>query len=152
VGYGFLLRSALASGQYEIVDLCDMNSLNLDRAEGVFAETGAKKPKLFSFYQEMYKVEDLQAVAIATPTHWHALHFMDACKAGLHVFREKPISYDIREWQAMLAAHQRANNVVLVDFPRTMVDINDKVKALIQSGEVGRILQVHGIHSICQEA
>jgi len=43
---------------------------------------------------------------------------------------------------AMLEAKQKANIVAQVDFPRTMVDTNDKVRAFIQSGEIGKVLQV----------
>ncbi len=65
----------------------------------------------------------LQAVVIATPTHWHALQFIAACEKGLHVFLEKPISYDIREGQAML-------------------DVNAQVKEYIESGDDGKIHEV----------
>ncbi|HSH18984.1 MAG TPA: Gfo/Idh/MocA family oxidoreductase, partial [Draconibacterium sp.] len=106
-------------------------------------EANKNEAKLFSDYREMYKLPGLQSVIISTPTHWHALQFIDACKTGLHVFLEKPISYDIREGQAMVEAHRKANNVVLVDFPRVMADTNDQVKAFIQSGEAGRIIQAH---------
>jgi len=141
-GTDLLLKNAIDSGQYDIVALCDINTVSLDRAAAMVTDSGATKPKLFSSYKEMYELPGLQAVAIATPTHWHALQFIDACKKGLHVFLEKPISYDIREGQAMLDAFRKSKIVVQVDFPRTMVDTNDQVKAYIQSGEAGKILQV----------
>jgi predicted dehydrogenase len=81
-----------------------------------------KNPSFFRITEQMYEMPGLQAVAIATPTHWHALQFIAACKKGLHVFLEKPVSYDIREGQAMLDAHRKAKNVVQVDFPRVMAD------------------------------
>ena len=127
---------------FEIVGLCDVDSVALNRAAKAVTDAGGKQPALFSDYRELYKLTGLQAVAIVTPTHWHALQFIDACKAGLHVFLEKPISYDIREGQAMLAAHRKAQNVVIVDFPRMMLDTNEQVKAFIQRGEAGKILQV----------
>ncbi|HEY3406285.1 MAG TPA: Gfo/Idh/MocA family oxidoreductase [Ohtaekwangia sp.] len=141
-GTDILLRGALASDQFEIVGLCDINSMALKNAADIMVKSGLKEPKLFSSYEEMYAIPGLQAVIISTPTHWHALQFIAACKKGLHVFLEKPISYDIREGQAMLAAHRKAKNVVQVDFPRVMVNTNDQVKAFIQSGEAGKILQV----------
>lgn len=141
-GTDILLNNALASGQFEIVGLCDVNSVALKKAAGIVTQAGGKEPKLFSSYQQLYEMPGLQAVAIATPTHWHALQFIAACNKGLHVFLEKPISYDIREGQAMLAAQRKAKNVVQVDFPRVMVDTNDKVKAFIQSGGIGKIYQV----------
>ena len=90
----------------------------------------------------MYALRGLQAVAIVTPTHWHALQFIDACKKNLHVFLEKPVSYDIREAQAMLEAQRRAQNVVQVDFPRVKGSVNREVKSFIDSGEAGKIYQV----------
>jgi predicted dehydrogenase len=141
-GTDILLPSAFSSGNFEIVGLCDVNSLALKKAAAALVKVGGKEPKLFSDYRQMYGLPGLQAVAIATPTHWHALQFIDACNKGLHVFLEKPISYDIREGQAMLEAHRKAKNVVQVDFPRVMADTNNEVKSFIQSGEAGKILQV----------
>ncbi|MBC7873694.1 MAG: Gfo/Idh/MocA family oxidoreductase, partial [Ferruginibacter sp.] len=136
-GTDILLRNALDSGQFEIVGLCDIDSVALNNAADIVMKSGAKKPQLFSAYQQMYDMPGLKTVAIATPTYWHALHFIEACKKGLHVFLEKPISYDIREGQAMLKAHQKAKNVVQVDFPRVMADTNAQVRSFIQSGEAG---------------
>jgi predicted dehydrogenase len=141
-GTDVLLPNALSSGHFEIVALCDVDSLALKNAAAALVKAGGKEPKLFSDYRKMYEIPGLQAVAIATPTHWHALQFIAACNKGLHVFLEKPISYDIREGQAMLSAHRKAKNVVQVDFPRVMADTNNQVKAFIQSGEAGKILQV----------
>lgn len=137
-----LLANALTTGQFEIVALCDVDSRALDRAAEAVVKAGFKKPGLFADYREMYEIPGLEAVAIATPTHWHALQFIDACRKGLHVFLEKPVSYDIAEGMAMLEAKKKANIVVQVDFPRTTVDTNEKVKALIHSGEIGEVLQV----------
>ncbi len=141
-GTDLLLTSAMSSGQFDIVGLCDIDKLALNKAADKIVEAGENKPQLFSSYMELYEIPGLQAVAIATPTHWHALQFIAACKKGLHVFLEKPISYDIYEGKAMMDAHQKANNVVQVDFPRLMVDTNDQVKAYINSGEAGQIRQV----------
>jgi len=141
-GTDLLLSNALSTGQFEIVGLCDVDTKALTRAADKAVDTGEKKPQLFTSYKEMYKIEGLQAVAIATPTHWHALQFIDACRQGLHVFLEKPISYDIREGQAMLEAQKKAQNIVQVDFPRVMVNTNKKVKEFINSGEAGEIYQV----------
>lgn len=141
-GTEILLKNLLTIEQFEIVGLCDVNAVALKKAAEIVVKEGGKKPGLFSAYQQMYEMPGLQAVVIATPTHWHALQFIAACREGLHVFLEKPISYDIREGQAMLNAHLKAKNVVQVDFPRVMVDTNDQVKAFIQSGEAGRIVQV----------
>ncbi len=134
----FLLNPILKSGQFDIIGLCDVDSLALNKTAEKVVKAGGQKPKLFAFHKEMYALPGLQAVVIATPPHWHALHFIDACEAGLHVFLEKPLSWDIREGQAMLRAKQKAGTVVQVDFPRILTDTNDKVRQYIESGEAGR--------------
>jgi predicted dehydrogenase len=137
----FLIPNLLTTGQFEVVGLCDVDSLAFKNSVEKIVTAGWNEPLLFSDYHEMYKLPGLQAVIISTPTHWHALQFIDACKAGLHVFQEKPISYDIREGQAMVEAQRKANNVVQVDFPRVMADTNNHIKAFIQAGNAGKILQ-----------
>ncbi|MDX2431293.1 MAG: Gfo/Idh/MocA family oxidoreductase, partial [Bacteroides sp.] len=132
----------LKSGQFELIGLCDVDSLALNSTAEKVLAAGAQKPKLFASYKEMYDLPGLQAVVIATPPHWHALQFVDACEKGLDVFLEKPLSWDIREGQAMLKAKQEAGTVVQVDFPRIMLDVNEQVKEYIGSGEAGRIMQV----------
>ena len=138
----YLLPNMLDTKQFEVIGLCDIDTVALKNTAEKIKEAGYNEPKLFTDYKKMFELSDLEAVVIATPTHWHALQFIDACKKGLHIFQEKPISYDIREGQAMVEAHRKANNVVIVDFPRTMADTNTQVKDFIQSGEMGKIYQV----------
>lgn len=138
----FLMPNMLDTEQFEIIGLCDVDSGALNSTAEKLKDAGHNSPKLFADYKEMYQQPGLEAVIIATPTHWHALQFINACKQGLDVFLEKPISYDIREGQAMVEAHKKANNVVIVDFPRSMADTNNQVKAFIESGEMGKIYQV----------
>ena len=141
-GTDLLIDPILSTGQFDIVGLCDVDSAALERASKRIVDAGKSKPELFKAHRELYAMPGLQSVVIATPTHWHALQFIDACDAGLHVFLEKPISYDIREGQAMLKAWKKAGTTVQVDFPRIMFDTNDVVRDYIQSGELGRVMQV----------
>lgn len=138
----YLLPHLMDTQQYDVVALCDVDSAALEGTADKVVEGGGIRPALFASHKEMYEMEGLEAVIIATPTHWHALQFIDACEKGLHVFLEKPISYDIREAQAMLKAKEKAGNVVFVDFPRVMLDVNSQVKEYIDSGAAGEIREV----------
>ena len=95
-GTDVLLQGLLTTPHFEVVGLCDINSLALKNASDIVVKSGGKAPALFSHYKQMFDMPGLQAIAIATPTHWHPLQFIAACKKGLHVFLEKPLSYDIR--------------------------------------------------------
>ena len=147
-GTDFLIKYALEAGRFDIIGICDVNSKALANAKIRISEAVGTIPNTFKHYQDLYDLEGIEAVIIASPPHWHALQFIAACNKGLDIWLEKPISYDIREGQAMMSAYKRARNIVNVDFPRLYNTINREVKDFIQSGKAGEILQVDfNVHS-----
>ena len=92
----------------EVVSLCDVDKKMLADAADIVAgrQASKKTPRTFTDYREMLKEKDLEAVLIATPDHWHALPMIAAVEAGADVYVQKPISLDVTEGQAMLAAAQ----------------------------------------------
>ena len=75
--------------------------------------------------------KDLDIVLIGTPDHWHALPMIAAVKAGADVYVQKPISVDVVEGQAMLAAARKYKRVVQVGTQRRstphLVEARDRV-------------------------
>src|SRR6266699_6865283 len=100
----------------QVVSLCDVDKRMLaDAAEMVASrQVSKKKPRTYSDYREMLKEKDLDIVLIATPDHWHALAMIAAAEAGADIYVQKPISVDIVEGQAMLAAARKHQRVVQV--------------------------------------
>src|SRR5213078_4903654 len=90
-----------------------------DAADIMASRQGSKKrPRLFKDYREMLREKDLDIVEIATPDHWHALTAIAAIQSGADVYCQKPISVDVVEGQAMLAAARKHNRVVQVGTQR----------------------------------
>jgi predicted dehydrogenase len=54
-------------------------------------------PKQYKTYQELLAADDIDAVVIAAPDHWHGTMAMAAAKAGKHVYSEKPLTWTIPE-------------------------------------------------------
>ena len=104
----------------EVVSLCDADSKQLDRAADIVAsrQKSGRKPQLFHDYRDMLQQSGLDICLIATPDHWHALTMIEAVKAGADVYCQKPISVDVAEVQAMLAAARKYNRVVQVGTQR----------------------------------
>jgi predicted dehydrogenase len=104
----------------EVVSLCDVDRRLLDdAAEQVAARQASKrKPRTYTDYRAMLKERDLDIAIIVTPDHWHALPMIDAVKAGIDVYVQKPISVDVVEGQAMLAAARKYKRVVQVGMQR----------------------------------
>ncbi len=91
-------------------------------------------------YREMLKEKDLDIVLIATPDHWHALPMIAAVEAGADVYVQKPISVDVVEGQAMVAAARKHKRVVQVGTQRRstphLIEARDRI---ISEGKLGKI-------------
>ncbi|WP_437373484.1 Gfo/Idh/MocA family protein [Maribacter litoralis] len=140
-GTGDLLR-LIQIANVEVVSLCDVDEHNLNIAANLVAERqkNGKKPKLFSDYRKMLKQDQLDIVLIGTPDHWHALTCIDALKSGAHVYVQKPISIDVIEGEAMVAAARKYNKVVQVGTQRKSTPhLIDAKKQIIDAGLLGAI-------------
>jgi predicted dehydrogenase len=85
----------------------------------------------------------LDIVLIGTPDHWHALQTIDALKAGAHVYVQKPISVDVMEGEAMVAAARKYNRVVQVGTQRKSTPhLIDAKKNIVDAGMLGKISHV----------
>src|SRR5207244_8366314 len=126
----------------EVVSLCDVDSKMLaEAAEMVAARQASKKsPRTYGDYREMLKEKDLDLVLIATPDHWHALPMIAAAEAGADMYCQKPISVDVAEGQAMLAAARKHKRVVQIGTQRRSTPhLIEARESVIESGRLGKI-------------
>jgi predicted dehydrogenase len=126
----------------EVVSLCDVDSKMLADAADIVAERqlSKKKPRTFGDYRKMLAEKDLDIVLIATPDHWHALPMIEAAKAGVDMYVQKPISVDIVEGEAMLDAARKYKRVVQIGTQRRstphLIEARDRV---VREGKLGTI-------------
>jgi len=129
----------------EVVSLCDVDKQMLAEAAEIVAsrQTSKKKPRLFHDNRDMLKERDLDIVEVATPDHWHALPMIAAVESGIDVYVQKPISVDVIEGQAMLAAARKYNRVVQVGTQRRSTPhLVEAMNEFIRPGKLGKISQV----------
>lgn len=132
-----------------VVALCDVDRHMLDAAAELIAtrQTSKKQPEKYSAYRKLLAAQQPEVVLIATPDHWHCLPMVEACKAGADVYVQKPISYDVIEGQAMVAAARKYKRTVQVGLQRRstphLLEARDK---FIRTGALGKIAYVD-IHS-----
>ncbi len=137
------LKAAFKAGGVEAVALCDVDSEHLEKAAAETAGLqGGVRPRTYKDWREFLAHAGMEAVIIATPPHWHALPFIAAVQRGLDVYLEKPVAYDIREGQAMVAAAKRAGRIVQVGFQRRQSQAFKDAAAYLHGGSAGRIVQV----------
>ena len=126
----------------EVVSLCDVDSRMLSEAAEIVSQRQASKkvPRTYADYREMLKEKDLDIVLIGTPDHWHALPMIAAVEAGADIWVQKPISVDVTEGQAMLAAARKHKRVVQVGTQRRSTPhIAEARDEIIKTGKLGKI-------------
>lgn len=126
----------------EVTSLCDVDSNFLNEVAVLVSERqkNGKKPKLYSDYRKMLAKEKLDIVLIGTPDHWHALTCIEAIKSGTHVYVQKPISVDVIEGEAMVAAARKYNRVVQVGTQRRSTPhLIEAKKQIVDKGLLGKI-------------
>ena len=129
----------------EVVALCDVDKNMLDGAAALVKQRqkSGKTPRLYSDYRKMLSENKLDIVLIGTPDHWHALQMIDAVKAGAHVYVQKPISVDVTEGEAMVAAARKYKRVVQVGTQRKSTPhLIDAKKNIVDAGLLGKISHV----------
>ena len=129
----------------EVVALCDVDRNMLNEAATMVAarQRNRQRPQTFSDYREMLRPRNLDIVLVGTPDHWHALPMIAAVEAGADVYVQKPISVDIVEGQAMVAAARRHRKVVQVGTQRRSTPhIVDARERVIRAGLLGNIAHV----------
>lgn len=126
----------------EVVSLCDVDSKMVSDAADIVAsrQKSKKKPRTYGDYRELLKEQDVDIVLVDTPDHWHALPAIAAMEMGADVWVQKPISVDVAEGQAMLAAARKHKRVVQVGMQRRstphLIEARDKI---INEGKLGKI-------------
>ncbi|MBD2756939.1 Gfo/Idh/MocA family protein [Spirosoma validum] len=129
----------------EVVALCDVDKNMLADAAKLVSQRqkSGKTPKLYGDYQKMLAENKMDIVLIGTPDHWHALQMIDAVKAGSHVYVQKPISVDVMEGEAMVAAARKYNKVVQVGTQRKSTPhLIDAKKNIVDAGLLGKVSHV----------
>jgi predicted dehydrogenase len=129
----------------EVVSLCDVDKKMLADAADIVAgrQKSKKKPRTYADYRDMLKEKDLDIVLVATPDHWHALPMIAAVESGADVWVQKPISVDVVEGQAMVAAARKHKRVVQVGTQRRstphIIEARDQV---VKEGKLGKVALV----------
>jgi len=98
-----------------------------------------KAPPTFADYRELLKLQP-EIVIIGSPDHWHALQAIDAIASGADVYLQKPISVDVLEGEAILAAARKHSRVVQIGTQRKSTPhLIDAKKQIIDAGLLGKI-------------
>ena len=133
------LRAALRLGA-QVVALCDVSDEQALRMSESVKRTFDQTPDLVTRdFRRVLDRQDVDAVIIGTPDHWHALPTIMACQAGKDVYVEKPLALTIGEGRVMVNAARRYNRVVQMGTQQRSSSHFKSAVDYVKSGALGKI-------------
>lgn len=127
-----------ATGRAEIVAICRRNQKQLAIAQDVLGVE-----KTYTDWRKMIDTEDLDAVLVSTPHHYHAEPALGALERGLHVLVDKPMALTSRDAWNMVATARRANRVLMVTYGPRAEGRLQALKRQLDAGLIGQIRQIN---------
>ena len=144
------LGGLIGKRSVQIVALCDVESIRLERCKErvnkAYSERlgkGYKGCDTYEDFRDLLARPDIDAVFIATPTNWHAVMSIEACKAGKDVYCEKPLSLSIREGRAVVEAARRYNRVFQTGSQQRSDYAFRFASELVRNGMIGDVESIH---------
>jgi len=134
-----LMKSLREIPNVRIAAVCDVWDYHLEEGARL-ADPKAYRAKDF---RELLDRTDLDAVLIGTPDHWHVPMTVAACQAGKDVYVEKPLTHDLAEGKAVIAAQNDHRRVVQVGMQQRSMPQMQKGAELVAAGKLGKVCKVH---------
>jgi predicted dehydrogenase len=132
----------LEHADQQTVAVCDLRNDYMDFA----IKKSRATPKKYTDYRKLIEDKDVDAVAIATPDHWHALMFIEACNAGKDVYVEKPLSLTVVEGRRMVEVAERTKRVVQVGIHRRSSAFLKEAADFVRAGGIGHVTVAKSYH------
>lgn len=121
----------------EVKAVCDVNQENLKKAAAMAPGAAAVE-----YYRNVLSRDDIDAVFIATPDHWHAIITIEACQAGKDVYVEKPLALCVAEGRRMVQAARKHGRIVQMGAQQRSAKHYLEARDLIQGGRLGKVTMV----------
>lgn len=127
-----------------VVALCDVDRGVLANRAAEFEKRGESVDTAVDL-RELLDRDDIDAVSLATPNHWHSLATIWACQAGKDVYVEKPVSHNIYEGRKMVEAARRYSRIVQAGTQSRSSQGMTEAIEWIQQGNLGKITLARGL-------
>lgn len=129
------LKTFLKHPEVEVAAVCDVYGPNREAA----AKIAGPKGRALTDFRKLLEMKEIQAVVVASPDHWHALHTILACQAGKDVYVEKPISVYLEEGRRMVKAARRYKRIIQVGTQQRSGLHFQEAVGLIRNGHIGQV-------------
>jgi len=143
VGHRQMLKmSAETDSNFDLRSVCDLWSVNRDRAADDAQRLFGHRPRTFQYSEEMLADRDLDAVMIATGDHQHAKILAEVVRAGKDCYCEKPMANTLDDARLAREAVVASKQVVQMGSQWLSCPYQHEVREIIRSGKLGKIVAI----------
>ncbi|MCE9606703.1 MAG: Gfo/Idh/MocA family oxidoreductase [Planctomycetia bacterium] len=122
--------------------VCDVDSKVLADAQAAMQKVLMRDVEGVADYRKLLDRQDIDAIVISTPDHWHARMTIDACLAGKDVYCEKPLTHTIFEGRKMIDAVRAGKRIVQTGSQQRSDEKFRQACELVRSGRLGKLKEV----------
>jgi len=141
------MRSFMSLKEVQVVAVCDVDSKRLNHAKEIvekyYGQQGSKESykgcAAYGDFREVIARDDIDAVSIVTPDHWHALPALAAARAGKDIFLQKPMTLTVQEGRLLSNTVRRNKCVLLVGTQHRSNRYNRHACELVRNGRIGKL-------------
>jgi predicted dehydrogenase len=135
-----VMQALLATAQAQVVGICDVDANRRTAVKDLLARKyNSAGCTSCTDFREILARDDMDAVMIATPDHWHALLAVAAAKAGKAVYCEKPLALTIEQGRKMVEAVHRYGTVFQTGTQHRSEPHFRRACELVRNGRIGKL-------------
>jgi predicted dehydrogenase len=131
----------------QVVAICDVDENRGRMLCDQIQTIARKRPEYVRDFRILLDRNDVDALAVATPDHWHAPITIQACVAGKDVYVEKPCSHNIAEGRLAVKAARKHNRIVQHGTQLRAAPHYQEAWKLLKQGVIGKVLMVKAINN-----
>jgi predicted dehydrogenase len=136
-------KAFLASDDCQVVAACDIDSDHLkDAVKMINDNYGTEDCKGYHDYRELLARDDIDAVMIAVPDHWHEIVATEAARRKKDIYSEKPLAHTIAEQQSIVRAVEENNIIWQMGSWQRSVPNFHKAAEIVRNGLIGTVTHV----------
>lgn len=138
------LRGFLEKSMAQVVAVCDVDRAHCEAARDlVNLKYQNSDCATYSHFGELLERQDIDAVCISVPDHWHAIAGILAARAGKDIYAEKPLAYTISEGRAIVDAVNKFGTVWQTGSQQRSEQNFRFACELVRNGRIGEVNLVH---------
>ena len=138
IGWDYHLPEIMRHSGFNLIAVADTSEERLREVEETYSIQG------YASYLDMYEYAKPELVVIASPTHFHFEHAVQAMERGIDVFLDKPMAVDLNEADEIIELMEKTGRKLMVYQPMRMKPEFRILQEIIKRGLIGRIYMIKG--------